>query len=428
MRFSQYLKRFPLPGKPGESLLFSTLRASMAVVSDAMHEAVESGTAEKSELETLQRLGMLVPDLHAEREAMRGVLERSSAALGIYRAVVILNLDCNLACDYCYEEGFRHRQYINDESVSLLIEFLGERLDRGLKVSVSYYGGEALLSLDRIKEISLALQERAAKGTGSYEFSMVTNGTLLNRQTVEELLPLGFVGAKVSLDGPPQIHDRQRPFTSGAGSFDAIMQNLKEVAPLVAINLGGNYRRDNYREFPRLLDMLLENGIGPDHLAHVQFGPVTQKAGMAEYGSDCSTSDEPWVNEAGLYLREEIMRRGFRTGRVKVSACMVEMEHNIVVNWDGALYKCPAFMGWNGYSVGSLREGIGDFAASHGLRGWQNEKCLSCAYLPICFGGCRFLNLLNGKEMNELECRESNLDQTLEELVLQEYRHKTMRQ
>lgn len=420
MHLSRYLKVFPSKTKPDHFLLFSTLRTSTALVSAETLRAAQAGEDPCPDRDTLSRLGILVPDLETEREQMRSLLDRINAKSRRFDAVVVLNLDCNLDCSYCYEEPFRGEQYMSQETAQLLVQRLvRDRITAGKDVMISFYGGEPLLSEDLIRSISLPLLEAARQHQVSYGFSLVTNGTLLNRDTALRLIPLGLKAAKFTLDGPRDIHDLQRPYASGSGSYDAIVDNLVTICDLLPITLGGNFYQENYRDFPRLLDELVQRGITSDKISQVLFTPITPKAGCAEHSSGCSCSGEEWLVEASIYLRREIMSRGFATGKPSVSACFVELTDNVVVNCDSSLYKCPAFMGWEGFKIGTLSEGITDYAESHGIGAWQNEQCLDCPYLPICFGGCRFMNLLQGKGMEDLDCRRDFLDATLEEFILQ---------
>lgn len=420
MHLSRYLKVYPAAPRPDHFLLFSTLRTSTVIVSGATLKAARSGCEMGPEGETLKRLGMLVPDLAVEREQMRSLLERVNDKSRIFSGTVVLNLDCNLDCGYCYEKLFRGEHYMTEQTAQLLVETLQrDHMSVGRDVRLSFYGGEPLLSVDLIRGISASLQEAAKLHQVKYGFNLVTNGTLLNRQTAEELIPLGLKSAKFTLDGPREIHDRQRPYASGSGSFDTIIDNIAAVWDIVPINLGGNFREENYREFPRLLDHLIGCGITPEKLAQVLFTPVSPEAGCADHSSGCACSSESWLIEALPFLREEIMARGFVTSKPKVSACVVELSHNAVVNYDGSLYKCLAFKGWEGYSIGSLAQGVSDYAASHCIGNWQTEECLDCPYLPICFGGCRLVTLLQGKGMAEVDCRRDFLDASLERFILQ---------
>lgn len=54
------------------------------------------------------------------------------------------------------------------------------------------------------------------------------------------------------------------------------------------------------------------------------------------------------------------------------------------------------------------------------LDAWKNDECLECAYLPLCFGGCRFFNKLNTGSIDGVDCRRAMLDASLETIVRQD--------
>jgi uncharacterized protein len=300
-------------------------------------------------------------------------------------------------------------------------------LAHGKSVDIDFYGGEPLLSADLIRYISGRLRSATEERGLTYSFNLVTNGTLLTGELARELASIGLKQAKVTVDGPRENHDAFRPFTSGSGSFDAIVRNIKAACDVVRIQLTGNYTRDNYRSFPLLLDQLLAEGVTPDRLALVMFAPITgtmAEYGLPEYREGCDSTDEPWLMEASLFLREEILRRGFITPKVRPASCTIEFNDTAVVNYDGAIYKCPALIGREEFAVGDLVSGIGDYRESHNLDLWKNEECLDCAYLPICYGGCRFLKLLRDGVIDGVDCRKAYLDATLESYIRQELKYK----
>ncbi len=103
----------------------------------------------------------------------------------------------------------------------------------------------------------------------------MTNGSLLNRKTVEALKTLGLESVKITLDGPAELHNSSRPYKSGAGTFDIIINHIKEICDLVKVNIGGNFEEGNYRRFPELLDVLIDEGLTPDRVGVVKFDPIT---------------------------------------------------------------------------------------------------------------------------------------------------------
>jgi len=423
LQLSTYLKIYPCPDQPGMNLVYSTVRSSAVLLPDDLLEAARNGTLPDEERETLTRLGILITDRTVEREQMRTIFDvpRSNTP---FSAIVVLNLDCNLACPYCYEDDFRGKYYMSAETAMLLVETIRrDRISRGQPVRLTFYGGEPLLSLDLIRTISLPLREAAREQGVPFSFSLVTNGTLLNRAWAEELVAMGLSGAKITIDGPAELHNQSRPYVSGRGSFDAIMRNVLDTYDIVPLHLGGNYTCDNYREFPRMLDDLLAMGIDPARVGTVSFAPVVPKAGergVTDFNARCACSYEPWLMEAGIYLREETLKRGFPAPKPKLSICIVELENELVINYDGSFYKCPAFMAYPHLCIGSLSEGIGEYRASHNMNLWKTDECLECAYLPLCFGGCRQMTLLRTGEINEVDCRRKHYDTVLERMIMQD--------
>lgn len=424
MELTRYLKTYPCHDKPGRIILLATRRCAVLELSESLWQRVAGGgELSEQELATFSRLGVLVPDRDAEQEEMRRTFDKLNGESRSVSVTAVLTLECNLACPYCYEEPFQGRFAMSPETAGLLVQRLSERMAEGMDVTVDFYGGEALLRLELLLDIATRLGEAASAHGVKFGFNIFSNGVLLTPATVKRLLPLGLQAVRLTIDGPPDIHDTQRPFVSGRGSFATIMANLVEVHKLVAIDLGGNYTRANYRRFPELLDMMIEAGVEPGRMKEVSFTPVMPKADGSVSGDrnlTCACSDEPWAIAASLFLRGEVKKRGFPVGKIKPSACMIEFANDLVVGYDGGLYKCPVFMGQEELRVGNLADGVGDYRKSHNLDVWKNDKCLACAYLPICFGGCRFFRRLHTGAMDGVDCRRVMYDLSLETLIRQD--------
>ncbi len=428
MRLSRYLKIYPCQDDPSSFLLYSTRSGAVILVAESLLAKIKEGSLSPSDRDSLARLGFLVADSAAEKSEMREALAEANRRRRLFKAIVVLNMDCNLACTYCYEAGLKGRHYMSGETARLLAELVEHyHITHGKGVKLTFHGGEPLMSVGLVTSLAERLQAAAAVQGVEFSFNMVTNGTLLTRPTVEELIPLGLTGAKVTLDGPRENHNSFRPFLSGKGSFDTIVGNMKEVCDLITLQVGGNYTADNYRQFPKLLDFLLEEGLTPGRISLIRFDPVVKSGGhypLPEFNEGCASTDEPWLAETGVYLREEILKRGFHTPRIGPSICMIEGDDELVVNYDGTLFKCPAFLGWPEMAVGDLRTGIRDYAVSHNLGVWKKDECLDCAYLPLCFGGCRFLKLLRDGRIDDVDCRKAFLDRTLESCVRQDLHYR----
>ena len=62
-----------------------------------------------------------------------------------------------------------------------------------------------------------------------------------------------------------------------------------------------------------------------------------------------------------------------------------------------------------------------DYRDQYHLDHWlKEETCRECTYLPLCFGGCRFMALQRNGHMGDVECMREFYDASLEHLVKQD--------
>lgn len=428
MKLSNYIKLFPCEDKPGYNLLFSTKSASIILLHKSVLGSIDDGSISAADKETLSKLGFLVPDVMKEKADMLRIIDDANSKGTKFNAVAVMNLDCNLACRYCFEGTMKGNKYMTTDTAELMINFLDGYLERGKNINIVFYGGEPLLSTEMIKHVSDKLKTSSEQKGLEYTFRLVTNGTLLTGDRARELVSLGLKGAKITIDGPMKNHDKERPFRSGKGSFDTIITNAREVCGIIKLQIGGNYSKENYREFPKLLDNLINEGITPDKIQAVKFDPISKINGefaLPDFRDGCESINEPWLYEAGIFLREEILKRGFHTPKIMPSPCMIEIRDNAVINYDGTFHKCPALVGRKGFETGRLETGIKDYRESHNLGSWKTDQCLDCSYLPLCFGGCRFMKLQKDGNIDGVDCKKPYLDATLETLIKQEIKYKT---
>ena len=103
--------------------------------------------------------------------------------------------------------------------------------------------------------------------------NIITNGLLLTREMVERLNPLGLNGIKITLDGDREAHNQSRPLRGGQGTFDKIIANVRAVADLTQIAVGGNFEMETADSYPALLDFLAAQDFAPRlSQGHLQAG------------------------------------------------------------------------------------------------------------------------------------------------------------
>ncbi|MHC4757541.1 MAG: radical SAM protein [Planctomycetota bacterium] len=177
------------------------------------------------------------------------------------RRQLILNVteNCNFRCSYCtfnnkYGTWRDHskRNMTWKVAKTAIDEFLAcdiassmsQKTAKEPKV-LSFYGGEPLLNFPLIKK-SVEYIHKEAK-TEKIMLVITTNGYLLNGEIADFLISKNFL-ITVSLDGPSDIHDRNRVTANGSGTWEIVVNNVK--------NLIKKYPLYN-KEFPIQLNAVL---------------------------------------------------------------------------------------------------------------------------------------------------------------------------
>lgn len=147
--------------------------------------------------------------------------------------MVILQVtqQCNLRCSYCpYSGGYYNREHANKKMnfdiAKRAIDFYMNRSTDSDAISVSFYGGEPLLEFELIKKC-IDYVESKAEGKKAF-FNMTTNATLLTPEIVRYMQQHN-IDLMISLDGPEQVHDKNRDFYGGKGTFETVVERLEMV-------------------------------------------------------------------------------------------------------------------------------------------------------------------------------------------------------
>ena len=265
---------------------------------------------------------------------------------------------------------------------------------------------------------------------------------------VDRLKPYGLNGIKVTLDGDQVTHDRMRPLRGGQGTFDRIIANVRRVAGLCHISIGGNFDEHSVDRYPALLDFLKEQDFA-DSLVKVAFKPIIATepkpaadglipltavdAGGKPLGGACMTSagaggsgGSPcdschFLDERMSFLREETKKRGFHTlDGVHMGPCEIHMRHAYTLGTDGSLYACPGFATEPGESIGDIRAAqtlLQEQTASRfdTLRAWQD--CGDCSFIPVCAGGCLVASRNEQGDVTKPTCHKSSFESGLVSLA-----------
>jgi uncharacterized protein len=156
---------------------------------------------------------------------------------GFHQLILVITDHCNLQCRYCvnsevypYKDAHAHPKSMTlDVAESALnyyflnVQRIRQTANPSMPAAVTFYGGEPLLRMDIIKYAVNWLKKHKIHNV---YLSLSTNGLLLKDNVVDFLVENRFA-VFVSLDGPKAIHDRNRVFQNGAGSFEKVMSNIE---------------------------------------------------------------------------------------------------------------------------------------------------------------------------------------------------------
>ncbi len=212
---------------------------SFSFLKKCMSGEADVTSSEIAEINDLRQAGYLKTEsvvekiYHPYTPFLNDLLERK-----IPKATLQLTQRCNLRCKYCiYSEdvNMHQRSHSNKdmhwETAKKSIDFLREHSVDSTQVNIGFYGGEPLLRFSLIKQIVAYAREKF--DGKELAFTITTNGTLLNEEIIS-YFEKEDVQLMISLDGPKEIHDKNRVFPNGQGSFDTVMENLerlKAIAP-----------------------------------------------------------------------------------------------------------------------------------------------------------------------------------------------------
>ncbi|WP_048099653.1 radical SAM/SPASM domain-containing protein [Candidatus Acidianus copahuensis] len=380
-----------------ENIIFNTLTGYAIKVSEEQMEKLNQGEVPEDIRDIIEE-GFSDQEFDPEKMVLKkNVLEPT----------LLLTYDCNFDCAYCFQKSFRQKGGVRDEVIKGFVNYIRKRIN-GRKVRVTFFGGEPLLQIKKIEEISQQLKDL------DYSFSVVTNGSLLTPSVLDRLMSIGLSHVQITLDGPKEIHDKRRYFVGGKGSFDIILDNLRYAQDYVNVVLRINVDSRNISEVRELFRYLKEKDITKirvdPHIVHENVFRNEYWENVLPKESEGEVLTKVWeiARDEGYEIPQEVFRLGL---------CVAHVEDDIVVDPNGLIYPCWAFTGNPLYVKGKLREDgevefNGSFSSKRAREVWKGQ-CEDCPFLPMCMGGCRFFSVLEGRGYYGRDCRKKSYEEVI---------------
>ena len=326
---------------------------------------------------------------------------------------------CNLACRYCFEgtgQDIRQRskeigqdQFMSKETVKQALVFFSRQMRKissyfPQEKEIIFYGGEPLLNMPAIEttvEESLKMQTEGLLPP-KMSFSMVTNGTLITKETARRLKALN-INVSISLDGADAESNVNRIDHAGQHAFSKIVSGIKNAqSEGLHFGLSVTITEETMKRQEEFIDFIIRNGI-TDISFNILFG----------------VNDPAYFRKASSFIIDfyrKTKKYGIREDRIlrKIDAlssscfyyhdCAALSGNQIIVLPNGDVGLCQGAINTNEFIIGKVSDDHLSVSENSLVHEWlQNtpvnkKECMECPAIAICGGGCPINARLNSPD------------------------------
>lgn len=392
LRLSQYTKLLQIDDL---HILYNMVSDSLIVVLPEIYELLklhkdDLGQLEPIHPELFRRLTadqMIVDRYTDEPQKLISTLKNEDEKPSTVKLTVNPTLQCNLHCWYCYEDHSGKSQITPEviESVKRLIDDIMSR-EHVEKLVLDFFGGEPLLYFKQcVMPLVEYASKRASEADKRFGIAFTTNGVLLTTGICDFLA--GFdapVSFQITLDGNRELHNTIRCLANGTGTFDTIVSNIKmTLSRNFDVTVRFNYTEQNHESFREVLALFTD--VLPEMRSHLNFSfhKVWQQTPTEHLEETVGAIKEMYL-KAGMSVNQ--------TPEFVAERCYADSNQNIVVNFDGNVFKCTArdFKPENAEGR-LLPSGKVEWNSRNKRRNelkYGSATCRECSIFPLCHNGC----------------------------------------
>lgn len=386
-----------------------------------------TGIEDKEFLSQLKKGGYVVGAEANELDDIKYLLYKSRYTSKGLSLTIAPTMSCNFACEYCFEKDFHCNSKMDQIVQNRIIDLIQSQVKNLDSVHVTWFGGEPLLEMKAIEEMSVRIIDICRKANIGYSANIITNGYLLNSKNSKRLSELNVNSVQVTLDGTKEVHDKMRPLVNGGNTFDKIMENLAAASEYfngisVRINID-KLNKNNLREIFELVEI---ESI-KDRLI-LNLGRITSSG---DCGIQNSCLNIEGFSEVDLGFRELLKEYGHDVKRnnsypvIKGNYCGADMKNSYVIGPKGDLYKCWMDLGNGDRTIGNMLDDNLDITSNKVYFDYMmydptdDKHCVDCNLLSVCMGGCGYSRLMGQERCSTFKYNFVTRLQNIEELVLQ---------
>jgi uncharacterized protein len=306
-----------------------------------------------------------------------------------YRLTINPTLECNFNCWYCYET--HPKGYVSEELKEKIIKHINnvasDNQIRGL--DLSWFGGEPLLYFEKIVyPISLKAKSILEKNKLLFHNHATTNAYLIDKQMVKKFKEIDLTTFQITIDGVKEEHDKIRN-EKGKPSFEKIMENINlicESNEKAHVLLRINYTDKTLESIDTIFDLI------PQTIKKTQIS-----IGFHRVWQTINNSNNKNAKNKLIAVIDEAINRGFLCSYPESipeghKRCYADKFWHAEINFDGNVYKCTMDYTKPPHGKildnGNIEWDNSYISTMYANSTFENEMCLKCKLLPICFGPC----------------------------------------
>lgn len=377
-------------------VMYNSFTGALAVVKELQYAQftnyLETGEEikDKEFLDNLLKCGYLVPEDIDERFLVKERMMHGRYDYSRMSLTIAPTMACNFRCVYCFEQGHYGEKLMDEETQKNLMDFVKKHIAGVKSLYVTWFGGEPLIGMPVIEELSRQLIELCEEKEIIYGAGIISNGYLLTKENAERLKDCKVGQVQITIDGSREIHDVRRPLVNGNGTYDIIMKNIVDVKEILAISLRINVDYDNMSGADQVINFLKEN----DMLKFVRPYLGFVEAYNDKYEDAKCFSDEVYSKYNLRFLRDNNIPLYRTYPRARMNHCVADARNGWVIDDTGKIYKCWNDIGIQERAIGDIN--LGDYYLQNTslVEKYSSfdpilyEECKVCKLLPICIGGC----------------------------------------
>jgi uncharacterized protein len=282
-----------------------------------------------------------------------------------------------------------------------IVDFVIDASPFGRRIEFSFFGGEPLLRFDLIKQIANYIHMKEQEMGKRASLSVTTNGTLVS-QPMLDFFRTENVELCISIDGPAHVHDLNRCYKSGRGSFTRVVRNLRMAMDcLDGVQVNAVYGPETIDLLPQSVSFLTELGVpvihlNPDILAKWADNIYPKLLEIYMQIADYYIQSYQCGREIALNLIDSKLILLMKGGYATEDMCgMGETEWGFAPS--GNIYPCERFIGEDddlSLCLGNIHTGLDLTHRCPLLRRRENpnQECKSCNLMRYCMNWCGCTN------------------------------------